>query len=386
MVKIERVEVSASDAGAEASALVDGERVWFRFPAGVPLTPRAELFLPLALAEAMVRGEDVQVDEAYPISTRLAAGIPEIVNVFCAWNRDDNHQVRVHARTEPAARQWEAVTCCFSGGIDSSFSFARHRAEVTHLLAVMGFDGSTAGQEWEGLTRRLEAFAAAQGKQLIAVETNMRQVFDARKLSWEAAHGSVLACIGIAMQGRALIIPSSYDYSNLFPWGSHPLLDPHWSTEAVNVLHDGIAFTRTQKTGGLMAYPDLLDSIQVCWKHVDRNCGGCSKCVRTSLALQMLGGSAASLPAFVPESISVLRPSSLTGLPFIDDLVYLARAKGRADIADTLVRFRGRFLFKHHLVEAVRALLGLRVQRLAKRHLNKSWHSARTKIKGGTPF
>src|SRR5512139_1704061 len=141
MVKIERIEVSRSDAGSEVAAVVDGERVWLRFPAGVPVAPRAELFLPFALAEAMVRGEDVVVDDAHTISPQLAASIPEIVNVFCAWNRDDNRPVRVHARTEPAARQWDAVICCFSGGIDSSFSFARHRAEVTHLLAVMGFDG-----------------------------------------------------------------------------------------------------------------------------------------------------------------------------------------------------------------------------------------------------
>ena len=386
MVKIEEIHLSEDELGKQLSAKVDGEPVWFHFPGWVPVKPRPEFFLPLALAEAMVRGEDIVIDERYPLSTMLSSSIPEIVTVHCAWNQDDNRPIGIRARSEIPVGRWDAVLCCFSGGIDSSFSFGRHRDEISHLLVVMGFDESTQGAAWEKLHARLKKAAATHGKGLITVETNLRQVFNARRLSWNAAHGSVLAAIGVALQCRMLIIPASYDYSNLFPWGSHPLLDPLWATETTSVLHDGLGYTRSQKTLALMNDQDLLDAIQVCWKHVDHNCGTCSKCVRTSLALHLLGGQSASLPAFDPKGLSVLRPSSLTSIPFVNDLISIARRRGRGDIADTLIRYRSQCLIKHHSIEAVRAVLGRRVQTIAAHFRPKSWHKQRTKITGAMPF
>ena len=386
MIKIEKIEFAKGADYQELAATVDGSHVWFRFPSWLNVTPRAEIFLPLALAEAMVRAEDVVV-EGLPISSKLVTSLPEIVNIFCSWNSDDNHPISVQALTDAtptSATSATSVICCFSGGIDSSFSFSQHASEITDLLVVMGFDESAAGAQWQQLINRLHGFANAHNKRLITVETNIRQVIEARQLSWGACHGSVLAAIGIALQARTLIIPSSYTYADLFPWGSHPLLDRLWSTEVTTVIHDGVGYTRTQKTEQLLRHPDLLDGLQVCWKHFEKNCGHCSKCVRTSLALHMLKATSANLPSYSGvQSLIVLKPGSLGGIPFVDDLIRLAKRTGHLAIARQLIRNRDRFLFKYHLIESIRAILGKRGRWITRRFAKKTWHNDRTKIESG---
>lgn len=385
MIRIDEVKLVEGPVHKELSALVDGTCVWFRFPKWLPVARRAEVFLPLALAEAMVRAEDVVVDASVAISTKLAGSLPEIVNVFCSWNRDDNRPIQVQAVTDTTPRPSESVICCFSGGIDSSFSFSQHQAAITDLLVVMGFDLTEAGPQWLQLTHRLQRFADQHGKRLIAVETNLRQVIEARKLSWEASHGSILASIGVALQARSIIIPSSYGYSDLFPWGSHPLLDPLWSTECTTVVHDGLGYSRTQKTEQLLRHTALLDDLQVCWNHIDKNCGKCSKCMRTSLALYMLNTTSVSLPPYDgTSSLAILKPSSLAGVPFGDDLIRLAKRTNQPRLASILIRNRDRFLFKYHLIESVRAILGNRGRWLSRLFAKKGWHALRTKIKSGS--
>lgn len=384
MIKIEDVKLEETAEHKELSALVDGSRVWFRFPKWASIGLRAEIFLPVAIAEAMVRAEDIVVEDQRAISAKLLAALPEVVNVFCSWNPDDNHKIQVHATSEATAHPSESVICCFSGGIDSSLSFSQHQAEITDLLVVMGFDLADAGAQWQQLTARIQKFANKHGKRVITVETNIRKVIESRNLSWEASYGCVLASIGIALAPRTFIIPSGYSYPDLFAYGSHPLLDPLWSTESTTVLHDGLGFSRTQKTECLVAHQALLDDLQVCWDHINKNCGRCSKCVRTSLALHLLGATSVSLPAYPgTESLSILKPGSLAGVPFTEDLIRLAKRTGHLEVARILIRYRDRFLFKYHLIESVRTLLGSRGRRLSHRLAKKGWHALRTKIKSG---
>jgi hypothetical protein len=383
MVKIENIKLQETSDGKELSALVDGSKVWFRFPKWLDIEARAEIFLPLALAEGMVRNEDVVI-EGMPISEKLAGALPEIVKVFCSWNGEDNHPIKVHAETDATQQSSTSVICCFSGGIDSNFSLSQHSAEITHLLLVMGFDESVAGMQWQKLVMRMQSFADQHKKRLITVETNIREVIESRKLNWLAAHGNILSAIGTTLRVQSIIIPSSYTYRDLIPWGSHPLLDPLWNSETTSVIHDGIGFTRTQKTEQLLKYPDLLDDLQVCWKHFEKNCGHCSKCVRTTLALHMLKGSSANLPAYNGvASLSPLKPGSLSGIPYIDDLIHLAKRSDHGDIARCLIRYRNRFLFKYYLIESIRAIVGNRGRWITRRFAKKTWHNDRTKIESG---
>jgi hypothetical protein len=106
-------------------------------------------------------------------------------------------------------------------------------------------------------------------------------------------------------------IAASTTYDDLFPWGSHPLLDPLWSSEALEVIHDGCAVSRVDKVRGLAGCDVALDSLQVCsaQDRVTYNCCRCEKCLRTMVALEIAG--VLSRCRTFPERLSLLRVALL---------------------------------------------------------------------------
>ena len=76
-------------------------------------------------------------------------------------------------------------------------------------------------------------------------------------------------------------IASTYDWDHLFPWGSHPELDPLWSNGKVLLAHDGCEATRLDKTRLVSEHPIALETLRVCYENPDSlyNCGRCRKCL-----------------------------------------------------------------------------------------------------------
>ncbi|MGH9628836.1 MAG: hypothetical protein ACRD7E_10975 [Bryobacteraceae bacterium] len=128
------------------------------------------------------------------------------------------------------------------------------------------------------------------GKRLVVARTNLREL--PAPTQWGVLHGPVLAMVAHALapaHGRVMI-GSSYCYRQLHPWGSHPLLDPLWSSEAVTIEHDGTEADRVSKLRLLCQHPQFLPYLRVCWQRGRAtNCGSCEKCLRTMLALEGLG-------------------------------------------------------------------------------------------------
>ena len=92
------------------------------------------------------------------------------------------------------------------------------------------------------------AVAEALGKQLIEIETNVRDVcrhFGTRTTAW----GPALACAALLLQDRLdrILVGATDTYATLIPWGTHPLLDPLFGTEALEIVHDGCEATRVEK-------------------------------------------------------------------------------------------------------------------------------------------
>jgi hypothetical protein len=110
-------------------------------------------------------------------------------------------------------------------------------------------------------------------------------------------------------------IPSSHDYSQLVPWGTHPLVDPLWSTDDLEVVHDGCEATRLEKTALIASHDVALRHLWVCWGG-RFNCGDCNKCQRTILALQALG----ALDRCTTFRRGPFRPAEAARIPFYGDL------------------------------------------------------------------
>ena len=132
-----------------------------------------------------------------------------------------------------------------------------------------------------------ERVARESGQMLLPVATNLHLV--TRPLTrWSLSHGSALLSVALAFQeffGRVLI-GAGTTYDQLYPWGSHPVLDPRWSTEQMTVVHDGCEMNRIDKIAFIAGSDVVLDTLKVCQHY---NCGTCLKCLPTIIDLMQIG-------------------------------------------------------------------------------------------------
>ncbi len=368
------------------SASVDGTEIWFRTSADLPLARRAEAFLAPALFEAMVRNAPVRVEGA-PVSPMLLRGLSSVQTIFRSWNRD-LHVVEIEAdESEPEIGTGSAI-CCFSGGVDSSYTLACHEQDVSHLLLVEGFDTYNLPADWEENKKARSRFARIAGKKLIAVDSNIRDFVETRKVYWGLVIGSVLAGLGVSLAPRMFLMPSSWTYQNLHPYGSHPLIDPLWSTESTCVVHHGADTRRSQKVERIAESRELLDQLQVCWRSCSSNCGTCPKCVRTSLVLHLIGKRSANLPPYSSQRLlGALKPDGEGTLPYVEDLILACRRHGASDIQRQLQKMRRRYLLREAVVGFGKALTGAWGRSLHRRLRPRQWHAMRATLRSAaSPF
>ena len=69
------------------------------------------------------------------------------------------------------------------------------------------------------------------------------------------------------------------------------MLDPLWSTEAVEIVHDGCGQTRVEKIKYISQNETVMKNLRYCWENrdVEYNCGKCEKCLRTATCLEIAG-------------------------------------------------------------------------------------------------
>ncbi len=269
----------------------DCHEVWYQVAEG-PLARGAETFLAAALTPAMKVGGGLHLTGT--VSPRLSASIPKIQDIFHTWYPDFK-KVAVDVETKrvqlsPSAR---GVGCFFSGGVDSFYTLLKHKEEITKLIFVHGFDIRLDDIPLRAkVSQVLREVAFEFRKPLIEVETNVR-AFSDRYVGWEEYHGSALASVALLLSPhfRKVYIAATTSYLTLFPWGSHPLLDPLWSTDDMEIVHDGCEAIRIEKVAHISSCDIALKSLRPCWLNPGGayNCGQCVKCIRTMTALRAVG-------------------------------------------------------------------------------------------------
>jgi hypothetical protein len=362
----------------QLSATVDGERIWYKLPADLELVPRPEAFLAPALFEAMVRGVPVRIEDDSLVSKRLLYSLAEIQSILNCWNKDLNI-VPIHAQVCEDYPATDHVACCFSGGVDSSYTYAHHREAITHLLLVQDFASGRGGpNDWSKNIEARKKFAESEKKSLIAVHSNVMRFLSARNLSILLTHGAVLGGLGAGLGLKQLLIPATYSFSNLMPWGSHPMLDPLWSTETMTVVHHGAKASRIDKTAYIAKHQYLLDQLQVCWYAGGRNCGVCGKCMRTALALHLLGSKTENLPPYRElEQLKLLKHVDAQGFPFLSELAQMAEDADEAAIARRLKQYLRSYRFRKVASEFAREIVGAHGRALIRQIRPHVWHNAR---------
>jgi hypothetical protein len=278
---------------------VTDQGIWIE--ADVPLTGTTDWPVPLRLMRAVSEGEPANLGR---VSPRLASNLETIRDIYVAWTGLSQVPLAFDVSSDATA-SGSGVSLFFSGGVDSYYSLIKHREEVESLILVHGFDVPLADAKTFALVEA-QALEGVRlfGKRLIVVRTNMRWERPSdpplTNLNWEwphvpcgwfMGHGAGMAAVAHALAPNhgKVYIASSYSYSELHPWGSHPLLDPLWSSDAVQIVHDG-GETRMDKLQTVARHPEVLARLRVCGESLgDNNCGICEKCIRTMLGLRAIG-------------------------------------------------------------------------------------------------
>lgn len=349
-MRVHDIKTRSIDELVELSAIAvlsTGKRFqpWFRFPKRYdPWAYRGDPFLAGLLVPCMFAGETIHIDA--PVSQRLLEAVPRIQEVISDWDADCI-QVEVSSSRTHRGSQGKpgASAVFFSAGVDSLYSLCKHRQEASHLVLIHGLENPVFDRDL--LQQTLTSIRVHQqlfGKELVTVYTNLRSVADQSIAPWGRLPrrgffgfrymGSLLAAAGLCLQdgfGR-LFIPASYCWDTLVPYGSHPDLDPMWSSEDLTFEHDGCESSRLEKIKHIAAaVPAALAHLQVCESNLpcETNCCSCDKCLRTMLALRLNG--------LLDKSCSFNKPLRL------DTLVKRAnRRRWRRDYQDLLTEARQR--------------------------------------------
>lgn len=295
----------------------------FELRVETPLPPaNDDWILPAALPLAMAMGCEVQFEPV--ISPLLLQSVPTIQEIFTAFTSGQWKRVAVNAQPGPVgSRRNENVGLFFSGGVDSLYALIKNRDSITHLVLVQGFDIRMDQTELFSLAQAAARQVAAEfGKQLIVVRTNVRDISN-RYADWGMYHGAALAMVGHALSALLgkCIVAATYTYADLQRRGSHPLLDPLWSSETMSFVHDGLEANRMQKLALIAGNEAALSTLRVCWSSErEYNCGHCEKCLRTMTALLALGKLEAcpTLPHRVDPAL--IRGIVLNGDPIVFEL------------------------------------------------------------------
>jgi hypothetical protein len=293
----------------DSKALDKPFQLWYRFPeqcAPYIGADNGDPFLAALLLPAMRTGEPLRIDAG--VSPKLAHSIAQIQAIYRCWDPTLS-EVTIHAPVlVHQVNHWSPnVGLFFSLGVDSFYSLLKNRtanhsaqeqdsARITHLITIHGFDiyyGKWNTALFPRVLGNSTKVAEKFGAEILQTATNLRDLSD-RFADWGTLYnGAALASVALALNAMfgVIYIAASHSYAQLFPWGSHPILDPLWSSDSTAIVHDGCDAGRLEKIRFIAKFPIVLETLRVCFTNPQNqyNCGRCEKCVRTMIGLHIAG-------------------------------------------------------------------------------------------------
>jgi hypothetical protein len=343
--------------------------LWFETdaPFADDLEPAPETFLLAAMPLAAGLGEPRLAIEGR-VDARLRDGLVRAMAMLAGWY-PSCREVPIEASggfAPLAPREPPRVAAFLSGGVDSLSAIRANRrahgpddpASARDAIHLFGwhsddFDGQTPRPERLRQFRerhgRLAAFASSAGLALVPVRTNVRTFHPSFPWSRDVAFGAGMISAAHPLRARvSRVLFASGGYPGEHPpHGSHPSLDPLFSSAALEVVHAEPGRTRLEKVRAIAEWPAALSVLEVCLHHELPapgvvNCGRCEKCVRTMLALEAVGrlDAAVTFPARerLAQTLSALRLAGAVPVGYASELLRGLEAAGRHDLARLLER------------------------------------------------
>jgi hypothetical protein len=304
---------------------------------------------------------------------QLHNGVKTAIQLLQHWYGEDSHStVAIEAKQgfePPVPRTPERTALFMSGGVDSLTNLYLNRQDfpldhpgsIQDGLFIAGFGLVGEGKNaYTGPIRDafkdsanvieqdaafLSELAEREKFTLIPIHTNFTSMVRPRILVREMS-AAFLAAIAHVFPHRysKVKIASDSNIAELYPWGTHPFLDPNYSSAEMSIYHEGCHLTRLEKVGTIADWELGLSCLRVCnyrpeyHKSGTLNCGRCDKCIRTMLQLIIHGGldRCSTFPNkdVTPEMITHMKLISPPG--FLPQLVEPLEQIGRHDLAQAL--------------------------------------------------
>jgi hypothetical protein len=338
-------------------------RVFFAGPA-VGAGAGADPFVAIALLPALLLGAELRVEG--PVAPETLEAANRVQELYVRWF-PRLRPIRVEAPPRPSGPRANGVLSLFSGGVDSFYSALEGRGRLTHLLFVHGFDVPLEAEALrERVAASLRTAAAELGLPLIEMETNARAFMDPY-VPWDFGHGAAIAAAAMVLS-RAIgevVIPSSGEIlisrqRTRLLWGSHPELDPLWTTTEQRFVHHAADTGRQAKMRLLATSETAMRYLRVCWRNPGGayNCGRCEKCVRTMAGLRILNagdrcrGFTSALDPAAVRRVAISEPDIVFWRE-LEEAAIVAEDRPLASAIRTALRYR----HLHAVVDGLRAVL-----------------------------
>jgi len=296
-----------------------------------------------------------------PICPLLKEGLETVMALMHHWTAGRFKPLAIESPLAEASAHTEKnrhAAIFLSGGMDSLAALKRimdtyartHPGYPQDGLLLHGFDiggvieRGTKYHVFERAKAAMAPVADAAGLNLVPVFTNIRHLCDDRDLWLNQFFGAVLAAAVHAFAPRIDLawLASSYDIPHLHPCGSHPLLDPAYSSSDLQIVHRDAGLSRMEKLHIVAGWEVGFQNFRVCLANVPEtlNCGRCEKCVRTMLELEAVGlldqTRAFAEDAVDPAWLDAFKITIRVRDPFYKELIEPLRRRGGTDLADKI--------------------------------------------------
>jgi 7-cyano-7-deazaguanine synthase in queuosine biosynthesis len=205
----------------------------------------------------------------------------ERAGLFLTGGVDSTHMLNVNRRFYPAEHPASFREAVYTVHL-SFLEYAHERTARTIDLA-------------ERQSRVVTAISKSCGISLTFLESNFRLIDQEAYLVAPQDQGILLAAAGHVLTSRigSMSLAASLDINFLPRWGTHPLLDPLYSSSGLEFRHETAGYTRFEKVAEIADWEVARRNLLVCFEGPlptgKLNCGDCEKCLRTMTALLAVG-------------------------------------------------------------------------------------------------
>lgn len=291
-----------------------GESFRATYPTSIESVPASVRPIPIlahVCPVAWATGADVVVDD---VDARFLDGLREIRSTFLELYPEFMRGGSVYCpnpvRSTVDAGAFDGTGMLFTGGVDSTATYVRHREADPTLIGVRGWViDEDDDREWEATKRHVRTFADERGHEARFVESNMLdflampllQAHFQRYLegAWYSSVGHGLGLLGLtaplahAERLGTVHIAATHTSDWQKPWGSRPDIDDAVRWSGTRGSHDGYELTRQDKLDLIGAYVDETNTglrLRTCtYTNRAGNCNDCEKCYRTIVGLLLAG-------------------------------------------------------------------------------------------------